>query len=697
MVNDYSMNKFIFLTAGLLWGASMLQAEEVDTLNTRSIFLDEVVVQSFKQDKAFSLEPISVSAFSSTNIINRNITGIKEFSALVPNLFMPDYGSKLTSPVYIRGIGSKINAPSVGLYVDGIPYFEKSAFDFDFSEVDRIEVLRGPQGTLYGRNTMGGIINVFTKSPLDYQGTNLTLSAGNYGQRQATASHYGKVNDKIGYAISGNYNHSDGFFTNLATTEKADKMDSGSGRIRLEWKLQPELTLKLMSSLDYSDQGGYPYGLYDKETNTVGDVNYNDFSSYKRTLSNTGATLDYKTDHFWLSSQTAYQYLSDRQGVDQDFSTKNQYYVIQKQQQHMASEELNIKSVTDSWYKWLFGAFGFYQGSDTEVNLDYKLQAMSTHKTYDSPSYGFALYHQSTFDHILTDGLSLTAGVRYDWERSRNEYEAYRTMKDTTGLTDSFNSKLTFTQITPKATLQYTTPSDQMIYATVSKGYKSGGFNTSFQREEDRTFDPEFSWNYEVGTKVKFWDSRIKAEVSLFYIDWRHQQIYQPLPSGVGSMLKNAGRSESKGIEASLQANVCNGFMFNVSYGYTDATFKEYQRSATLDYAGKRLPLVPSQTLSVGTDYLIPVKSHFLDRILVNITYSGTGKLYWSESNDAYQSYYGVVNGKASFVKGPLTIAFWGKNITGADYTSFYFESGGNSFAQKGKPVTFGGNLTLNF
>lgn len=89
---------------------------------------------------------------------------------------MPDYGSKLTSPVYIRGIGSKINAPSIGLYVDGIPYFEKSAFDFDFNEVDRIEVLRGPQGTLYGRNTMGGIINVYTKSPLKYEGTNVWLS-----------------------------------------------------------------------------------------------------------------------------------------------------------------------------------------------------------------------------------------------------------------------------------------------------------------------------------------------------------------------------------------------------------------------------------------------------------------------------------------------------------------------------------------
>jgi Outer membrane receptor for ferrienterochelin and colicins len=168
------MNKFIFLTICILSFGLQLHAEEVDTLNSRSIFLDEVVVQSFKQNKSYRMEPISASAFSSTGIVNRNITGIKEFSALVPNLFIPDYGSKLTSPVYIRGIGSKINAPSVGLYVDGIPYFEKSAFDFDFSEIDRIEVLRGPQGTLYGRNTMGGIINVFTKSPLEWQGSSLS-------------------------------------------------------------------------------------------------------------------------------------------------------------------------------------------------------------------------------------------------------------------------------------------------------------------------------------------------------------------------------------------------------------------------------------------------------------------------------------------------------------------------------------------
>lgn len=229
---------------------------EKDTTKIRNIELNEVVVQSFKQQRNLRLEPLSASAVTGTAIQNRNITGIKEFSSFIPNLFMPDYGSKLTSPVYIRGIGSKINAPSVGLYVDGIPYFEKSAFDFDFNEVDRIEVLRGPQGTLYGRNTMGGIINVYTKSPLKYEGTNVWLSNGSYGYRDYALSHYKKIGEKFGYAISGNYQNSDGYFTNLFTDKKADDMKSGSARIRLEWKPQKNLSLGLMSSFDRSIQGG---------------------------------------------------------------------------------------------------------------------------------------------------------------------------------------------------------------------------------------------------------------------------------------------------------------------------------------------------------------------------------------------------------------------------------------------------------
>jgi iron complex outermembrane recepter protein len=151
---------------------------------------------------------------------------------------------KLTSPVYIRGIGSRINEPSIGLYVDNVPYFDKAAFDFDFYDVERIEVLRGPQGTLYGRNTMGGIINIITRSPLDFTGTRFMASAGSYGQYAAGISHFANPVANFGYSLSLNYRHNDGFFTNQFNDRKVDHMDLYGFRNRLVWKVNDRLTLE---------------------------------------------------------------------------------------------------------------------------------------------------------------------------------------------------------------------------------------------------------------------------------------------------------------------------------------------------------------------------------------------------------------------------------------------------------------------
>ncbi len=186
----------------------------------------EVVIESFKQNDNLFTQPISASLLTGKDMDVYNIQNIKEVTALIPNLYMPDYGSKMTSPVFIRGIGAAKNAPSVGLYVDGVPYFDRSSFDFNINDIERIEVLRGSQGTLYGRNTMGGIINVFTKSPFKYKGTNLNISAGNYHSYQTGVSHYGNVDNKLGYAVSGNYMHSGGYFNNTFTEKKADPIDA---------------------------------------------------------------------------------------------------------------------------------------------------------------------------------------------------------------------------------------------------------------------------------------------------------------------------------------------------------------------------------------------------------------------------------------------------------------------------------------
>jgi iron complex outermembrane receptor protein len=689
-------NLLIILTVCL--NVQAVHADEEDSLRiSNQIDLDEVIVQSFKEDRSLKTAPLAASTVNGTLLHNREVMSIKDVSSLIPNLFIPDYGSKLTSPVYIRGIGSRINAPSVGLYIDGMPYFEKSAFDFDFSEIDQIEVLRGPQGTLYGRNTMGGIINVYTKSPQKYQGTSLRFTGANYDHYNGSVAHYGKLSDRVAFAVSGDVTSSGGYFENAYTGENADDLFAASGRVRLEWDLTDQLALRLISNLDYTDQGGYPYAVYDTLKQAAGTVDYNDYSSYKRWMSTSGVNLEYRTDGFSINSQTSYQYLSDDQGIDQDFSPKDQYYVTQEQQQGMWSEELNIKSTRESDYKWLFGGFAFYQGFENTVRMNYKMLGFYTHKEYDMPTYGAALYHQSTFDNLLVEGLSLTLGLRYDYEHAKNDYVAFKETDGSRNETDRFNEKLTFSQLTPKFSIQYTLPAGQMFYGTITKGYKTGGFNTSFNTEADRTFQPEYSWNYELGGKLAVWEQYLQAELAVFYIDWRKQQIYQPIATGQGSMLKNAGKSESKGVEVSLHGRPFNGFQWQINYGYTRAKFREYQRSETLDYSGNYLPMIPANTLNIGADYTISSPLDAFDRMTLSLSYTGTGDIHWTEANDAVQSWYGLLNGKLTLTKGIASLSVWGKNLTNTDYTAFYFEALNNRFAQKGKPFTFGGSIAMIF
>jgi len=212
MTHKIFISVIIFL---LFTGFSNLYAQQnkIRTQSSEMISdtLGDVIIQASKDNSTLREIPAAVSIISAKTIFDNGISSISDVTAIVPNFYMPDYGSKLTSPLYIRGIGSRINAPSIGLYVDHVPYFEKAAFDFDFFDIERIEVLRGPQGTQYGRNTMGGIVNVVTKSPLDYQGTNFNLMHGTYGTYSFNAGHYGKINDALGYSFAVNYLHNDGF------------------------------------------------------------------------------------------------------------------------------------------------------------------------------------------------------------------------------------------------------------------------------------------------------------------------------------------------------------------------------------------------------------------------------------------------------------------------------------------------------
>ncbi len=679
-----------------------VSADDIPPVDSDSVILkytaNEVVIESFKQNDKLLVEPIAATLLSAKELKEYNVLNIKEVTALVPNLYMPDYGSKMTSPVFIRGIGASKNAPSVGLYVDGVPYFDRSTFDFNINDIERIEVLRGPQGTIYGRNTMGGIINVFTRSPFKYTGTHLNLSAGNYNNYGTGISHYGNVNNKFGYAVSGNYMHSGGYFENKYTEKKADPIDAVSARAKLSWRIQPRLTAHLVMAYEYSDQDGYPYRIYEKETGKIEDVNYNIPSFYRRNMSTNGLNIEYVNDNFKLGSQTSFQFFDGKQGLDQDFSPKDNLYVDFYHRQQMYSQEFNIRSLKeDSRYQWQFGLFGFYQNYFQTNDVDSRISGGHEHSIQNvrNPQGGFAVYHQSTINNIFVKGLSATLGVRYDWEKTKLTYESITP----TAVADPYINNMSFSQMTPKASLQYSFRNDGLIYFSAKKGYKIGGFNnTAYPKEpeEDWTFDPEHSWSYEIGAKSSFFNNLLLFDLTLFYIDWRDQQISLPKIESSGYKLRNAGRSASRGIEVTTQISPLKNINVKLSYGYTNAKYKDYKNGDKI-YDDNYLPMVPQNTLSLAANYTFDINQNWLDNIIMNAQYTGVGKLYWDDENDIVQSYYGLFNGQVSFVKKQVSVDLWMKNIGNKDYITYYFTISSGQYIQKGKPFTCGVNVNLKF
>lgn len=683
--------------------ASKVQADDVYDLDSIPRYMgQEVVVESFKQNRGLYLEPISASMLTSKEIKARNIQNVKEFSALIPNLYMPDYGSKMTSPAYIRGIGSRINAPSVALYVDGVPYFDRASFDVNVNDVESIEVLRGPQGTIYGRNTMGGVINMYTKSPLQYQGTNVHMGVGSHNLARVGASHFGRLSSTLGYSVSGNYAHTGGYFNNKFTDKKADPMDEVSTRARLTWKAAPRLTLDLTLAYEYSDQDGYPYRVYNVDTKEMSDVNYNAPSYYKRNLSTNGLHASYVTDAFKIGSQTSFQFMDGEQGLDQDFTPVDKYFVDFYHRQQMYSQEFNLKSLKeDSRYDWQFGVFGFHQNYAQINDVDMRQAKMHSLQNTKNPTYGYALYHQSTVNDILTKGLSFVFGIRYDWERTKSTYitSSYAYDKDIK-VNPADKKRAKFDQVTPKFALNYSFRDNGLTYFSVTRGYKTGGFNSTAEQEKDKSYKPEYSWSYEWGAKSSFLNNLIHLDVSLFYIDWRDQQISQMKASGKGYILRNAGKSSSKGAEFTAQLNPLNNLSLQLAYGYTQATFEDYRTGDQEDaivYDGNYLPMVPKHTFSLTADYSLAIRSKHLDEVTFNAQYMGLGKIYWNDTNSVDQAFYSQLNGKVGFRKKDISLELWAKNMTDTKYISYYFATSGVDYVQRGKPFSCGVNLNVKF
>lgn len=692
------MKKLLLSVAIMAIFVTKLSAEGLQDSDTTSmtILVEELEIKSIKQDRSFNMMPLSATTIGVGTMKNNSVESVTDLTSVIPNLFISDYGVNSSTSAYIRGVGSRLS-PSVGLYVDGMPYFGKATFDFDFSGIESIEVLRGPQATLYGRNSLGGVINIYTKSPFKNDGTDIRLRGGSYGTYDASVDHYGSTkNEKLGYGISANYAHKDGFFENTYTGSRADKGDQGSARLKLSYNISDSLSIDFMGSVDILSQLGFAYTPYDAETGELSDISYNAPSTYDRVIGTASMAVKYNHEKFKLLSQTSFLYSDDEQGIDQDFTSQDLVYVVQHQKQSTVSEEINLKGSVGRRYSWLVGAFGFYQNQFNDVAVEYRYNSSETLKKYDLPTYGAAIYHQSTLHNIFVNGLDATVGIRFDYENGAlgYNYDYYSGGAWDYGVM-TLDQKRDFNSFMPKFALQYLTGSSN-IYANVSRGYKSGGYNTSFNGTENIFYNPEKNWNYELGYKHSCWDNRVRTEIALFYIDWKDQQVYKRLDEGV--MLTNAGHSVSKGAEISIYVRPIRSLNIRLNYGYTSAKFEDYLYQEGVDYSGNYLPYVPRNTFGVNADYTLYTDC-FIDNIVFGASYNAQGDIYWDDENLIKESFYGIFNGRIAVSKGSYTLELWGRNMLNTQYFGYQFYSsfGQTNLVQLGNPATFGATLSMSF
>lgn len=695
--------------------------------------LDPVVVYSQRRSEDLRSVPASVSAFSPAKIERENIVSVKDITLRIPNFYMPDYGNKVNSQIYIRGIGSKFTTPSVAFYVDYVPYFEKSTFDYELFDIKSIEVFRGPQGSLFGRNAIGGVISIFSKEPSETMRNTLVASYGERNFMNFKFSH-SKSYGKFGVSASASYTKRDGFFTNTYDNSKVDNVEQFNSRIALTYKATPTFDIKLIGSFGFNNDGGNPYNVYDTTSYKFKDVSYNHKSYYTRNVVNGALVLSKKIGDFELRNVSSYQYFQDHQHLDQDYTAEDLYVSNFYQYQNLATNELVF--LTPKAWKWesVTGVFAFKQWFDKGIKIEngkdvYRyigtrnvsetknIPDATNHTQTGDRSEGLAFFHSSQVKDILTEGLNVSIGARLDFEKKSFDYTNATTLPNPIVIPtpngnisiplppsmpnpivvsrDYSTDKLVFL---PKATISYNL-SEQNVYASWSVGYKSGGFNTSFDQSkpESIAYDPEYAENVEVGVKTQWLDSRLRINASAFYIDWRNQQINVFLTSGQGLMVTNAGHSFSKGFELEMSAIPVTNLQVYGSYGYVVAKYLDYKESATVSYDGNYIPLVPRSTFDAGATYRLPFGDGE-SSLLFGLDFQRVGKHYWNDANGfalfknspAYQNAWFNLNSVVGYSYKSIDVNVRVKNITNERYNTYMFEYEVEKFqrlyAQKNRP-----------
>jgi iron complex outermembrane receptor protein len=600
--------------------------------------LEEVIVTAQKRSESVQEIPLAVTALSADMLDERGITDIASMAASVPGLHFGQSGNN--TRITIRGIGTEQTTvtgdPGVAFHIDGVYQARSSAGNALFFDLARVEVLRGPQGTLYGRNATGGSINLISNPPVEEFGAQIEGQLGDYDQQRMRGFlNMPLIDQKLLMRVSGQYQERDGYYENK-TPGADDLTDEDSLNLRGQLLYMPTGDFDALLNVNYSTQKGAGYGvkalgpypeppglvpalLVDATPNPDDewDIRTNGIADRDNERQGAYLTINWDLGAVALKSISAWQENDVDTLRDVDLSDADIFNETSQQDSTQYSQELHLTSTGTGPWEWLVGLY--YMNEETDADFWYTDmgEGLSTYPFFPTIDVGlpyetyfgnrsttevdsFGAFGQASY--LISDDLKLTAGLRY----SKDEKESDIFRKEFTAQEGvNFKKDDDWDHVTWKLGADWFVTEESMLYASVSTGFKSGGF---LQTVGSEPYDEETVIAYEIGSKNRFFENRLQANVSAYYYEYDDMQLRTI--RDLASVVQNAGEAEIKGIELELTGRPSDALELGANFAYTDAEFTDYFNDDPQipgreleDLSGNPLPRSPDFTVSLTAAY----------------------------------------------------------------------------------------------
>ncbi len=680
--------------------------------------LDTVKVTAQKRTELLQKAPIAVSNLNSQQISAYRVWNIKDISGLIPNLYSADPGDSRDVNT-IRGIATTSYDPTTAVYIDGVNQFNLDTYIPNLFDVERIEILRGPQGSLYGRNAMGGVINIITKQPSNITNGSAELTWGNYGQKRINASiKTPLLKDKLFIGASGLFDAREGFYTNDYNQLPYDRQRGFSGNYYLKYLLNSKWTITFnIKHRNVENKGAFPlvFGV-EEAFNNAYKLNQNATTIMKDKTMNSSLSLVYNGSIFQFSSQTAYQsnYRYYTNPIDGDFAPIDAVTVVN----NYGKDWNNIKAWTQDFkfnsnnnnspIKWTAGMYLFAQDAPTKQGTHFGTDAylmgieegnFTLVNSTTAKRKGIALYGQATY--AINQKLNLTAGLRNDFEQLEQSVSGAFSSDFDPAIFETqalISRKTDFGALSPKLGLDYSFNSEQMGYINYSKGYRAGGLSPLSSDPSQPPlirYKPEHSNNIELGLKNTLFNNHARLNITAFYTQVNDAQVPSLILPDAITVTKNNGKLNSKGVELEFTAQASTHFTIEYNVGYTNAKFESLaiaQNGSSSILNGNKQIFTPDLSSILAVQY----EKYFNKDVkgFIRTEWKYTGATYFDLANSIKQSPYNLLNASVGIQLNDISFKIWTRNLSNQRYISYAYDFGA---VHLGDPATSGLTISARF